>query len=164
MDFDSILVLWEGVLERLRGLVNPQCFQTWFAPMKPTGYKEGVLQIEGPNPFFVDWLHEHHFEKIERAVREMVDSSTRVELTSPPNQPRVGPPERTPGGSMIIREPVVLPSKLHLNERYTFEEFIVGNCNRLAHASALAVAEKPAQAYNPLFIYGGAGLGKTHLI
>jgi chromosomal replication initiator protein len=132
--------------------------------MRPLGYENGVLRIEGPNPFFIDWLHEHHIEKIERVAREMLDKDTRVELTSPPAPQRVGPPEKSPGRSMIVREPVSLPDNIHLNKRYTFNEFIVGNCNRLAHAGALAVAEKPAQAYNPLFIYGGAGLGKTHLI
>jgi chromosomal replication initiator protein len=160
----SILDLWNDLLALLGEEVNEQCFQTWFTPMRPLSYEGGVLRIEGPNPFFVDWLYEHHIEKIERVAREMLDKETRIELTSPPGPPRVGPPEKSPGRSMIIREPVVLPNKIHLNERYTFDEFIVGNCNRLAHAGAFAVAERPAQTYNPLFIYGGSGLGKTHLI
>jgi len=159
-----MMELWKGLLGRLEEEVNEQCYQTWFSPMRPLSYEGGVLRIEGPNPFFVDWLYEHHIDKIEKAARDMLDKDTRVELTSPPGPPRVGPPEKSPGRSMIIREPVVLPNKIHLNERYTFGEFIVGNCNMLAHAGAHAVAERPAQTYNPLFIYGGSGLGKTHLI
>ena len=159
-----MIELWKGLLGRLEEEVNEQCYQTWFSPMRPLSYEGGVLRIEGPNPFFVDWLYEHHIDKIEKAARDMLDNDTRVELTSPPGPPRVGPPEKSPGRSMIIREPVVLPNKIHLNERYKFSGFIVGNCNRLAHAGALAVAERPSQTYNPLFIYGGSGLGKTHLI
>jgi chromosomal replication initiator protein len=132
--------------------------------MRPLSYEAGLLRIEAPNSFFVDWVHEHHIEKIERVAREMLDKDTKVELTPRPGPPRVSPPDKSPGRSMIIREDVTLPNKIHLNERYTFEEFIVGNCNMLAHSGALAVAERPAQAYNPLFIYGGSGLGKTHLI
>ncbi len=162
--FESILELRESLLERLKELVNDQCYQTWFSPMRLVSYGGGVLRIEGPNPFFVDWLYEHHIDKIEKVARDMLDKNTRVELTSPPGPPRVGPPDKSPDRSMIIRETVVLPNKIHLNERYTFDEFIVGNCNRLAHAGALAVAERPAHAYNPLFIYGRSGLGKTHLI
>lgn len=159
-----MLELWEGLLKSLKELVNEQSYQTWFSPMRPVSYEGGVLRVEGPNPFFVDWVHAHHMDKIEKVARNMLDKDTRVELTSRPGPPRVGPPEKSPGRSMIIREPVALPNKIHLNKRYTFDEFIVGNCNRLAHAGAAAVAERPAQAYNPLFIYGGAGLGKTHLI
>jgi chromosomal replication initiator protein len=161
---EQVLELWGGLLRGLKELVNEQSYQTWFSPMRPVSYEGGVLRIEGPNPFFVDWVHAHHMDKIEKVARDMLDKDTRVELTSRPGPPRVGPPDKSPGRSMIIREPVVLPNKIHLNARYTFDEFIVGNCNRLAHAGAAAVAERPAQAYNPLFIYGGSGLGKTHLI
>ncbi len=161
---ESVLELWNELLGRLRELVNEQSFQTWFTPMRPVSYDGGVLRIEGPNPFFVDWVHAHHMEKIERVAMDMLDKETRVELTSRPGPPRVGPPDKSPGRSMIVRDPVTLPNKVHLNKRYTFDEFIVGNCNRLAHAGALAVAERPSQAYNPLFIYGGSGLGKTHLL
>ncbi len=156
--------LWEELLGALKELVNEQCFQTWISPMRPVSFEGGVLRIEGPNPFFVDWVHEHHMDKIEKVAREMLEKETRVELSSRPGPPRVSPPEKSLGRSMIIREPVALPNKIYLNGRYTFDEFIVGNCNRLAHAGAIAVAERPAQAYNPLFIYGGSGLGKTHLI
>ena len=161
---ESIIGLWENFLERLREQVNEQCYKTWFSPMRPLSYEGGVLRIEGPNPFFVDWLYEHHIDKIEKVARDMLDKNTRIELTSLPGPPRVSRPEKSPGRSMIIHEPVVLSNKILLNKRYTFSEFIVGNCNRLAHAGALAVAERPSQAYNPLFIYGGSGLGKTHLI
>ena len=161
---DKATMLWDELLGRIKELVNEQCFQTWFSPMRPVSYEAGVLRIEGPNPFFVDWVHEHHMEKIEKVAREMLEKNTRVEITPRPGPPRVSPPEKSPARTMIVREPVVLPNKIHLNGRYTFDEFIVGNCNRLSHSGALAVAERPAQAYNPLFIYGGSGLGKTHLI
>ena len=161
---ESTREIWEGLLGQLEELVNEQCYKTWFSPMRPVSYEGGVLRIEGPNPFFVDWVHEHHIDKIERVARNMLDKEIKIELTSPPGPPRVGPPEKSPGRTMIVREPVALPNKVHLNTRYTFDEFIVGNCNRLAHAGALAVAERPAQTYNPLFIYGGSGLGKTHLL
>ena len=157
-------LLWDELLEGMKELVNEQCFQTWISPMRPVSYEAGVLMIEGPNPFFVDWVCEHHIDKIERVARDMLEKDTRVELTSRPGPSRVSPPEKSPARTMIVREPVALPNKIHLNGRYTFDEFIVGNCNRLAHSGALAVAERPAQAYNPLFIYGGSGLGKTHLI
>ena len=161
---DKLNLLWDELLEGMKGLVNEQCFQTWISPMRPVSYEAGVLRIEGPNPFFVDWVCEHHIDKIERVARDMLEKDTRVELTSRPGPSRVSPPEKSTARTMIVREPVALPNKIHLNGRYTFDEFIVGNCNRLAHSGALAVAERPAQAYNPLFIYGGSGLGKTHLI
>lgn len=160
----SLSKLWEQILGIVHERVNPQSFQTWFKPTRLLSYEGGVLVVEGPNRFFIDWLHEHHMEKIERAARDVLGEDARVELTSPPTPARVGPPDKAPGRSLLIKDPVVLPNKIHLNARYTFDEFVVGNCNRLAHAGALAVAEKPAQIYNPLFIYGGAGLGKTHLL
>jgi len=163
--FESLLDLWKEILGKLRESVGEQTFLTWLSPIKPVSYEEGVLTVEGPNPFFVDMVYEHHFDKIEKAAREMLDKDTKVEITSPPPPAaRVGAPEKSATRSMIVRESVALPNDIHLNPKYTFEEFIVGNCNKLAHAGALAVAEKPSRAYNPLFVYGGAGLGKTHLI
>jgi chromosomal replication initiator protein len=164
MTNDGLKQLWEAILERISALVNAQTFQTWFAPTRLLSCDGGHLVIEGPNSFFVDWLSEHHKDKIERAAREALGTPVTVELTAPAAAPRVSAPAAEAARSMLVTEPVVLPNKVHLNERYVFEEFVVGPSNRFAAAAAEAVSEHPARHYNPLFLYGGAGLGKTHLI
>jgi len=156
--------IWEAILSRISTLVNSQSFQTWFKPTRLIKYEAGHLVIEGPNPFFVDWLAEHHKDKIQVAAMETLGEEVTVEFTAPQPEARKKVPATKPSREILVNEPVVLPNRVHLNARYTFDEFIVGNSNRLAHAAALAVAEHPARAYNPLFIYGGVGLGKTHLI
>ncbi len=161
---DGLKHLWDSILERISALVNPQSFQTWFGPTRLVSYEAGRLVIEGPNSFFVDWLAEHHMDKIRYAAREALGEEVTVELVASATPPRVSPPEASAARSMIVNDPVVLPNKVQLNSRYVFDEFVVGNSNRLAHAAAYAVAERPARAYNPLFVYGGAGLGKTHLL
>jgi chromosomal replication initiator protein len=161
---DRLKHLWDSILERVSAQVNAQSFQTWFKPTRLLSCEDGHLIIEGPNPFFVDWLVEHHRDKIELAARETLGEPVSVEFVSPANPPRVSPPEASAARSMIVNEPVVVPENAQLNARYVFDEFVVGSSNRFAHAAALAVADNPARAYNPLFIYGGAGLGKTHLI
>jgi chromosomal replication initiator protein len=164
LDMSSLRQLWETILDRLSTLVNTQSFQTWFKPTKLVSYDDGRLVIEGPNPFFIDWLSEHHKDKILIAAREAIGEDVSIEFISSPISSRVTPPEDNTRRSIIVNDPVTLPNKVHLNARYTFGEFVVGSGNRLAQAAALAVAEKPARVYNPLFIYGGVGLGKTHLI
>lgn len=161
---DRLKHLWDSILERLSAEVNAQSFQTWFKPTRLVSCEDGHLVIEGPNPFFVDWLVEHHRSKIELAARETLGKPVSVEFVSSAVPPRVSPPEASATRSMIVTEPVVVPENAQLNARYVFDEFVVGSSNRFAHAAALAVADNPARAYNPLFIYGGAGLGKTHLI
>jgi len=161
---DQLHNIWEAILSRISTLVNSQSFQTWFKPTRLVKYEAGHLVIEGPNPFFVDWLAEHHVDKIQVAAMETLGEEVTVEFTAPPPESRRKVPAANPKREILVNEPVVLPNRVHLNARYTFDEFIVGNSNRLAHAAALAVAEHPARAYNPLFIYGGVGLGKTHLL
>jgi chromosomal replication initiator protein len=161
---DRLKHLWDSILERVSAQVNAQSFQTWFKPTRLLSCEDGHLVIEGPNPFFVDWLVEHHRDKIELAARETLGEPVSVEFVSSANPPRVSPPEANAARAMIVNEPVVVPENAQLNARYVFDEFVVGSSNRFAHAAALAVADNPARAYNPLFIYGGAGLGKTHLI
>lgn len=162
---DQLHSTWEAILSRVSRLVNSQSFQTWFKPTRLVKYEAGHIVIEGPNPFFVDWLAEHHKDKIKAAARETLGEDVTVEFTAPTTQKRSEERkiEKAVRG-IVVKEPVTLPNRVHLNARYTFSEFIVGNSNRLAHAAAQAVAEHPARAYNPLFIYGGVGLGKTHLI
>jgi chromosomal replication initiator protein len=161
---DGLKKLWEGILGRISTLVNSQSFHTWFEPTRLVSYDNGTLVIEGPNPFFIDWLAEHHQDKIRFAAREALGEDVQIEFISNPTLRRVSPPEKSATRSVMVNDRVAVQNDVHLNPRYTFEEFVVGNGNRLSHAAALAVAEKPAMTYNPLFIYGGVGLGKTHLI
>jgi chromosomal replication initiator protein len=161
---DRLIHLWDAILARISAHVNAQSFQTWFKPTRLVSCENGRLVIEGPNPFFVDWLAEHHTQRIQHAVRETLGEDYRIEFIASASPPRVSAPEADAARGMIVSEPVVLPNNVQLNARYVFEEFVVGSSNRLAHAAALAVADQPARVYNPLFIYGGAGLGKTHLI
>jgi chromosomal replication initiator protein len=164
MGMDTLRELWDSILERVSTLVNSQSFQTWFKPTRLVSYEGGRIVIEGPNPFFIDWLAEHHLDKIEYAASETLGKEVTVEFVSQESPRRVTAAGRNVQRSVIVTDPVTLPNKVHLNARYTFDEFVVGSSNRLAHAAALAVSEKPARVYNPLFIYGGVGLGKTHLI
>ncbi|MFO7914778.1 MAG: chromosomal replication initiator protein DnaA [Candidatus Krumholzibacteriales bacterium] len=158
--------LWGNILGRISTKVNSQTFQTWFEPMKISGFTGDTIIIEGPNPFFIDWVYEHHIDKIREASKAVIGNDVNVEFTASGSHARVDQPVVTdscrpgiPGGPAPRRS-----YSIKLNDKYTFEEFVVGEGNRLTHAAAKAVAEKPARAYNPLFIYGGAGLGKTHLV
>lgn len=161
---EDLARLWDAVLERLATLVNAQSFQTWFKPTRLVSCEDGRIVIEGPNPFFVDWLAEHHRDKIEYAAREVLGGERRVEFIAASIPERASAPEPHATRAIVVNEPVAISSGCHLNARYVFDEFIVGGSNRMAHAAARAVADTPAQVYNPLFIYGGAGLGKTHLV
>ncbi len=156
--------LWKAILEVVATLVNPQSFQTWIAPTKLLSCDGVRLVVEGPNPFFVDFLYAHHKERMEYAARQLLGEGATIELVSARPRPRVTSPAAQTARDIVVTETVQLPHHLQLNSRYTFDEFVVGSGNRLAHAAALAVASKPARAYNPLFVYGGVGLGKTHLI
>jgi chromosomal replication initiator protein len=156
--------IWDTILERMKTLVNAQSFQTWIKPTKLVGCDGARLTVQGPNPFFIDWLAEHHKDKLQLAASEMLGEEVTIEFISSPSPSRVSPPETNVRRSMLVRDPVTLPNRVQLNSRYTFEEFVVGGSNRLAHAAARAVSENPARVYNPLFIYGGVGLGKTHLL
>jgi len=163
--------LWERVLEVIRGQVNSQSFKTWFRPTRLLRCEDGMLHVEGPNQFFLDWLSEHHMPTIIAAAREVMGTTPEITLVIRDGEELPAQPDqqqRKGRGSFLRRYTQTQkgPGKsagLMLNANYSFEEFVVGNNNRMAHAASLAVAEKPGKVYNPLFIYGGVGLGKTHL-
>ncbi|MBN1163355.1 MAG: chromosomal replication initiator protein DnaA [Candidatus Krumholzibacteriota bacterium] len=161
---ESLLQIWEAILKKICAVVNNQSFQTWFKPTRLVGYENGSICIEGPNTFFIDWLAEHHIDKIQSAAHEVLGEKVNIEFKASPSASRVTPPSRPPLRPSPAPRPAAQNDNLRLNPRYTFSEFVAGSGNRLTHAAALAVAEKPASTYNPLFIYGGAGLGKTHLL
>ncbi len=148
--------VWEELLSKIEKKLQPQNFKTWFKPTQLYSATSEKLTIMVPNDFFKKWLDRHYMGMIKGAITEISGHAMEVDFILPPRY------------NNIKKRKNVGPKKKHfvsrLNPRFHFNSFVVGNNNRLAHAAALAVAQSPARAYNPLFIYGKVGLGKTHLL
>jgi chromosomal replication initiator protein len=152
--------LWAEVAGRLKGALNTTTYRTWFASAGGAELTDDAFVISVPNGFTREWIEGHFLGLISAAVRDTTGHERRIALTVADREPEAAPsvelpPRRTASES---------PSGASMNPKYTFDSFVIGSSNRFAHAAALAVAEAPAQAYNPLFIYGSTGLGKTHLL
>ncbi|MGB3340805.1 MAG: chromosomal replication initiator protein DnaA [bacterium] len=147
---------WKNVLDLIKERINPQSFNTWFGSSCGVELKEDVLLVEFPNGFFIDWIEEHYYNILEEAVQQLNGNKLRLAFKAVKQQG--DRPKRKRKRLILARDGT------KLQERYTFESFVVGKNNEFAHAAALAVAEAPGEAYNPLFLYGGVGLGKTHLM
>jgi chromosomal replication initiator protein len=145
--------VWTEVSDRLRASVNDQAFHSWFAEITPRELAGDELVLEAPNDFTRSWIEGHFAEALSATAKDVLGPSARVRFL-------VGERERVEGAG----EDRLTRRTEGLNPKYTFDTFVIGSSNRFAHAAALAVAEAPGQAYNPLFIYGGTGLGKTHLL
>jgi chromosomal replication initiator protein len=146
--------LWTEVAGRLKGALNEATFRTWFGEVEGVEVTDDSFVLGVPNDFTREWIEGHFLELIRAAVRDATGHQRRVQLTIA----EVG------AAPDVARAPTQRVGESGLNPKYTFDLFVIGSSNRFAHAAALAVAEAPAQAYNPLFIYGGTGLGKTHLL
>jgi chromosomal replication initiator protein len=151
--------LWTDILGALGKRVNQQCLDTWFRPVVCSGCENGTLRLTVPTEEFRKCLLDNYSEALREALRETSHPAMKVDvLVMPAVERQAKPPAATPepgNGS---------DGNLPLNPKYTFSSFVVGSSNQFAQAAALAVAEQPSRAYNPLYIYGGVGLGKTHLM
>ncbi len=152
---------WDEILEQIKKKSNPQVF-FWFAHLKPLSEQDGVLTLIAKSEFDRDWINNHYLDFISDTVKEVSGRELEIIITAEPlvEKPREPAPPRA-------KEPKPEENRLFtgvLNQTYSFDRFIVGPSNQFAHAASTAVAMKPGEAYNPLFIYGGVGLGKTHLI
>jgi chromosomal replication initiator protein len=147
--------LWEEVSSRLKEALNEQTYRTWFGQARGVELTHDAFVMHVPNDFTREWIEGHFLELVRAVVRDATGRQRRIQLSvdrdAAQDTVTIEPPRRSAGGT-------------GLNPKYTFDLFVIGSSNRFAHAAALAVAEAPAQAYNPLFIYGGTGLGKTHLL
>ena len=158
--------LWEQVLARVETKVNRHSFYTWFKPTSFVGADGSAVTVRVPNSLFKDWLTKHYSAVISEAMAEVKKAGLAVNFVAETqaDTPAIalGPDE----AAVLESVPLVptAPGSAGLNPRYTFDSFIVGSSNQFAHAACRAVAELPARSYNPLFIYGGVGLGKTHLM
>jgi chromosomal replication initiator protein len=150
--------LWSEVSGRLRGALNETTYRTWFDHVEGLELNDDEFVLAVPNDFTRDWIEGHFIGLIRAAVGDATGTERQIQLDV-----REAPGEPAPAPVEAHRRET-LGAGAGLNSKYTFDSFVIGSSNRFAHAAALAVAEAPAQAYNPLFIYGGTGLGKTHLL
>jgi chromosomal replication initiator protein len=151
---------WEKILQHMERRVNPHSFNTWFRPTRQEGTENGKLLVRVPSRIFRKRLSETYGELLQAVLAEVGMSDTHLEFMCSEN-------ETAPAGNVSTLKQTRLDfdSVDHqLNPRYQFESFVVGASNQFAHAAAQAVAEQPSKAYNPLFLYGGVGMGKTHLM
>jgi chromosomal replication initiator protein len=168
--------VWRAALGELQVSLSPANFETWLRDTQLVDVDEQRFRIAVPNGFAKDWLESRYRSLISQTLARIVGYSVQVEFVigptpESPAEPEASAPAATTSGPAPRQQVRVEPTRVggeggttFINPRYTFANFIVGSANRLAHAASLSVAERPGHAYNPLFLYGGVGLGKTHLM
>jgi len=176
--------LLSSILTAISKRVNHHSFNTWFKPITLATRENSTIFLKVPNEIFRDWITSNYFEVIEESLTELEMDDCQVSFLIDDSQAAVGErvgsmatfSQRTsrsvslfksqePGNGLAVARAVEAePAQPSLNLKYTFNTFVVGSCNQFAHAAALAVADLPSKTYNPLYIYGGVGLGKTHLM
>jgi chromosomal replication initiator protein len=184
--------VWDNCLKIIKDNINHQSFRTWFEPITPVKLIDNVLTIQVPSQFFYEWLEEHYIDLLKRTIKKELGLHGRLEYSilienannhgdrysivmptsnkSATRNPDVSFPLNVKTNSKSIPDPFIIPGlqKVKINsqlvERYSFDNFIEGDCNRLARSAGLAIAKNPGKtAFNPLFIYSKVGLGKSHL-
>ena len=158
--------LWDQILLRIETKVNRHSFYTWFKPTTFVAEDPASVTVRVPNPIFKDWLTKHYSGVIGEAMNELKKNALAVNFVADPASDATMIPLGH-GEAAALESgppPSTVPGPAGLNPRYTFDTFIVGSSNQFANAACRAVAEAPSRSYNPLFIYGGVGLGKTHLM
>lgn len=150
---------WLQILAALQEKIDKNSYETWFEPTSYIGQETNSLYIKVPNSYFKDWLSYHYSSTINSCCQELYGKVFNINFIFDEDSSvfmRRSPQERKSKRGTLLNP--------NLNPNYTFENFVVGSCNEFAHAASTAVTKNPAKSYNPLYIYGGAGLGKTHLM
>lgn len=153
---------WQAALGQLQMEMPKAAFDTWVRGAELISYEDGSFIIGVQNAYARDWLESRLSSKVNRLLTGIMNRSVEIRFVIWQQTSETTPAQETSTVVEVNRQ--YSPESTTLNPRYTFDNFIVGASNRLAHAASLAVAERPAMAYNPLFLYGGVGLGKTHLL
>jgi chromosomal replication initiator protein len=157
-------LLWQKTLEKLKTELSKPSFETWFSSTRLFQIDGDTVVISVPNEFAKDWLESRYAPLIRSSIQSIIGHSIILNfiIPSPEGSYTEDPVLSKPVTPITSQQPESFPNSL--NNKYSFDTFVIGNGNRFAHAASLAVAESPAKSYNPLFIYGGVGLGKTHLM
>src|SRR5208282_4503739 len=156
--------LWASVLTALEPRYSKPVYETWLRPMRPMNITGSEIVLGVATPFAREWVEGRLRAPIVEVLRELLGYEIEVKFVVANDVETQEHSESAPAAAPARPAPSEEVRPGNLNPRYTFDEFVVGNSNRFAHAAAQAVAEAPARAYNPLFLYGGVGLGKTHLM
>jgi len=156
--------LWAEALTEIKDRIGKQNFDTWVKPIRFASKAKNEIVLEVPNKFFRDWLTEHYLKQIEDVLTSI--NRNDISVTFQINSKLESPSPISKTDKKLDKEPdrPVTRSNSNLILKYTFENFVIGTSNQFAHAASMAVANQPGEHYNPLFIYGGVGLGKTHLV
>ncbi|NLA45862.1 MAG: ATP-binding protein, partial [Candidatus Cloacimonetes bacterium] len=150
--------IWQNILDKLEENINPQSFRTWFSETKLVDISDNELVVKVPTQFAANYLNQNYTDTLGEIAYALYKQHYKIKFISPPHYVKNNP-NQTAGYS---DNRVMVNTKL--NERFSFEEFVVGRNNNFAYSAAKAVAEAPGYTYNPLFIYGESGMGKTHLM
>ncbi|MEH7301589.1 chromosomal replication initiator protein DnaA [Neobacillus drentensis] len=161
---ENIADLWNAALANIEKKISKPSFDTWLKSTKAHSLQGNLLIITAPNEFARDWLEERYSQLISGILYEITGEELSVKFIIPQNQNEAETDVQLPPKKVKKEDDHGDFPQGILNQKYTFDTFVIGSGNRFAHAASLAVAEAPAKAYNPLFIYGGVGLGKTHLM
>ncbi|MFU8887271.1 MAG: chromosomal replication initiator protein DnaA [Trueperaceae bacterium] len=156
--------IWDDVLDYVRDQISETEFRTWFKQVRPLGISEGVFQLGVPHSFARDWIRNHFGDVLEQALRDLGAPSPKIGFQVVSFNASEQPDMFSQPSQSDARAAAAPRERAQLNPKYVFSNFVVGPNNNLAHAAAIAVAEAPGRAYNPLFVYGDSGLGKTHLM
>lgn len=154
--------IWQQVLSVIQTKLSKPSFDTWFKSTKANFISDNAVMITAPTTFAVEWLENRYTKLVSSTLSEYIGRPVDVKFAIEEARMVEPPP---PAPMPAVRQPQTEETNMHmLNPKYTFDTFVIGAGNRFAHAASLAVAEAPAKAYNPFFLYGGVGLGKTHLM
>jgi chromosomal replication initiator protein len=158
--------IWPDLVDQFKNELTPEIYNTWFKPINIVNSTENSITVEVPNQLYQDWFNKNYLKRIKDTLEQTYKKTISISvLISNKNIPVAPPQTQTiEQDSFPSLKQINLQRDASLIPRYSFENFIVGQSNRFAHAASIAVAQAPAKAYNPLFLYGGVGLGKTHLM
>ncbi|MCJ7814044.1 MAG: chromosomal replication initiator protein DnaA, partial [Candidatus Atribacteria bacterium] len=167
MEFTKTKELWKKILEIIKEELSPQIYNSWFSQTKALKFEGNEFIISAPGDFCKEWLEKHYTGFIQDTLKRNLGSEDNLIIKFIADNRKVSVPISStsyPEKKLKKTENFIKSDNLDLNPRYIFDNFVIGNDNRFAHAACLAVAQSPAKAYNPLFVYGVVGIGKTHLM
>ncbi len=168
----NVETIWQRVLEKMEVRTNKSGYDIWVKNTRAILKHNNIIAVEVPNSFYINWLNKNYLDSLKKCLSEVTDESYDIEFIEKSEvdgyiniiNNHLSTDNQQLKFDINNNKPLQVHNDLNLNPKYVFDTFVIGESNRFAHAASLAVAKNPAESYNPLFLYGGSGLGKTHLM